>query len=169
MTSPCPGCGAVLPEQDGPVHPYMTSSPACYAAFTTILAAEYSDSGLINAHRLTVDTFAVQHPGDRVDRRAIQSVGMHLVRLMAQMEHDLTPMQTNEIMVRLGPHKAALQAMTPPRSYDITAADVAPFAGTDQHIAKVRAWAAAALRAWEPEQAALKTWAAPFLKDLTRW
>lgn len=68
----CPGCGAQLPDIEGPVHRYMTSSPACWRLFGELLAAEYSDPDLIVTHRLSVDTYAIQHPGGQ-SRQAIQS------------------------------------------------------------------------------------------------
>jgi hypothetical protein len=39
-----------------------------------MLAREYGDPAYFRVHQLTVDTYAVQHPGPR-ERRAIQSVG----------------------------------------------------------------------------------------------
>ena len=82
----CPGCGSLLAACDGPVHAYMLSTPACWQAFGALVAREYADPALMEVHRLTVDTWAVQHPGDG-SRRAIQSVGLHLCRLTLQLEH----------------------------------------------------------------------------------
>ncbi len=53
--------------------------------YGVILQHEYSDPRLLPTHRLSVDTYAIQHPGDG-SRRAIQSVGLHLARLMIQLE-----------------------------------------------------------------------------------
>ena len=77
----CPGCSADLDPELGPTHDYMTASPACYARFTAVLAHEYSNPALLATHRLSVDTYAVQHPGDGSERRMVQSVGLHLARL----------------------------------------------------------------------------------------
>ena len=94
----CPGCGSRLPAIEGPVHAYMTSSPACWAAFNAVMAREYSDPGLMAVHRLSVDAWAVQHPGDG-SRRAIQSVGLHLARLMVQIEQGLEGEPANTAML----------------------------------------------------------------------
>lgn len=139
--SHCPGCGALLAEIDGPTHAYMTSSPACYALFTQILAHEYSDPDLLITHRLSVDTYAVQHPGAQTSRREIQSVGLHLARLSLQLMHTLAPKETNDVMLGLSKHKTTLVALPPPAQFSITVADVAPLAGTNQHSATVRKWA----------------------------
>ena len=81
------GCGYVLHDIDGPTHNYMLSSPACFAAYTEVLAFEYSDPLLMRTHRLTIDAFAIQHPGDAISRQAIPSVGLDLARLAMQLHH----------------------------------------------------------------------------------
>ena len=95
----CGGCGSALPAISGPTHEYMSSSPACWGAFNTVLAREYADPELMKVHRLTVDAWAAQHPGDG-SRRAIQSVGLHLARLMIQLETGLSGERANAAMLR---------------------------------------------------------------------
>ena len=155
----CPGCGALLPVEDGPVHAYMTSSPACWARYNVILAAEYSDADLMRVHRLSVDTFAIQHPGANTERREIQSVGLHLARLMFQLEGDLTPEATTNLMLRMGERKSTLTALQPPARFSITTADVAPFAGGPKHAETVREWARATFDDWSDHHAFIRRWA----------
>jgi len=81
----CVGCQAEFGEIDGPTHEYMLSSPDCWAAYGEVLAREYSDYRLTRLHRLTVDTYAVQHPGVNVPA-ARRSVGLHLSRLYLLLE-----------------------------------------------------------------------------------
>jgi len=52
-----------LQKADGPAHAYMLSSPGCWAAYGELLAREYSDSAYRRLHRLSVDAYALQHPG----------------------------------------------------------------------------------------------------------
>jgi Family of unknown function (DUF5946) len=59
----CPGCGAMLPPSTGPTHESIGASPACWAVFGEVLAAEYSDGTFWPAHRISVDAYAAQHPG----------------------------------------------------------------------------------------------------------
>jgi hypothetical protein len=158
-TTPCPGCGANLPPTEGPVHAYMTSSPACWAAFGRVLEAEYSMPELMPIHRLSVDAYAVQHPGDPTDRRAVQSVGLHLARLRRQLEHPTPPAETNEIMQGFAARKATLIYLPPPKTFSITVADVAPYAGTAQHGEKTLAWARAAWRDWSAHHDYVRQWA----------
>jgi hypothetical protein len=79
-TSACPGCGLELPEHDGPTHAYIGASPACWALYGEL---RYPPS-----HRLTVDVYAVQHPGGD-ERRAIQSVALHLMALCLVLEREV--------------------------------------------------------------------------------
>src|SRR6516225_12143489 len=77
---PCIGCGALVVDEDGPTHPYVGASPACWAVYGEVLAKEYGEYRYPSVHRLTVDAYSVQHPGTP-SRRAIQSVAVHLVSL----------------------------------------------------------------------------------------
>jgi hypothetical protein len=144
---PCVGCGGEFLPQEGPVHRYMTSSPACWAAFGRVLAAEYSDSSLMGVHRLSVDAYAVQHPGDG-SRQAIQSVGLHLARLHVQLDRQLGADEANAFMLSAAARKAGMLMLRPPPAFPITVAQVAPFAGTAGHERAVREWAQSAWDAW---------------------
>ncbi len=69
---PCVGCHALVADTDGPTHPYFGASPGCWASYA--------------AWPLAVDAYAVQHPG-LPERRASQSVWVHLVSLCLIVEH----------------------------------------------------------------------------------
>ena len=164
MTTPdleaCPGCGAVFPRRDGPVHRYMASSPACWAAFGEVLAREYSDPALLATHRLSVDAYAVQHPG-APSRQSIQSVGVHLVRLCLFLEHGLPPQKANEAMLAAGRIKHGFDWLEPPASLGIiTVRDVVRTGGGAAHAAMVRRWAQSAWAAWAPHHAVVREWVA---------
>jgi hypothetical protein len=81
----CFGCGALLPDTDGPTHTYLGASAACWAVYGEVLAREYGECRYPPIHRLTVDTYSVQHPGT-LSRRSIQSVAVHLVSLYLVLE-----------------------------------------------------------------------------------
>lgn len=154
----CCGCGAILLPIDGPVHDYMKSSPACFALFGEFLAAEYSDPALLETHRMTVDTYAVQHPGEKASRRETQSVGLHLARLMLQLQSPLPPKETNDIMLGLGSHKQTLIHLEPPAQFTMTIADIRPFLGTNQHTAKVKEWALSTWNDWQLRHDYIRSW-----------
>jgi Family of unknown function (DUF5946) len=155
----CPGCGAMFAPIEGPIHAYMTSSPACWAAFGALLAHEYASESLMTTHRLSVDTYAVQHPGDPNDRRAVQSVGLHLARLMRQLEATRPPRETNDVMVGFAARKETLIYLESPAKFSMTVQDVAPFAGGPRHSEKVGDWARSAWNDWSAHHAWIKRWA----------
>ncbi len=154
----CPGCGSRLPAVEGPVHAYMSASPACWAAFNTVMAREYSDPGLMAVHRLSVDAWAVQHPGDG-SRRAIQSVGLHLARLWVQVEQGLEGEAANAAMLGFAARKADLPELPPRSTYTFTVAEVVEAAEPDAHRATVRRWAAATWADWSDQHDFIRRWA----------
>jgi len=115
-----------------------------------VLAAEYSDAALLATHRLSVDAYAVQHTGDG-SRQAIKSVGLHLARLMLQLEAPRPAKPTNDIMLKLGQHKARLKALTPPEKFSMTITEVTPHVGTARHVQMVQAWAQSAWNDWHQQ------------------
>ncbi len=157
--SKCVGCGSMLEPITGPTHRYMLSSPACFALYSEVLAHEYSDPALMQIHRLTVDAFAVQHPGDGSTRQAIQSVGLHLARLGMQLEQLRRPEEANDIMLVLGKHKSELVSLKPPKRYTMTVSDVAKFAGKPEHARLVKEWAQSAWDDWSDHHAYIIQWA----------
>lgn len=154
----CPGCGSDLPAVDGPLHAYMTSSPACWAAFGQVMAREYADRSLMAIHRLSVDAWAVQHPGDG-SRQAVQSVGLHLARLMVQIEGGLSGEAANTAMLGFARRKAELPPLPPRAAYAVTVADVLHAVDPVAHQAAVRRWADSAWAAWSDQHDFIRRWA----------
>lgn len=154
----CPGCGSRLPAVEGPVHVYMTSSPACWAAYGVVLAREYQVPALLPIHRLTVDAWAVQHPGNG-SRRAIQSVGLHLARLMVALEAGLDGMAANEAMLDFATRKATLPALPARPAYRVTVADVVAAVTPDAHREAVVRWARATWDDWCDQHQFIRAWA----------
>ena len=155
----CPGCGARFPALEGPVHEYMESSPGCWKAFGELLAREYADRALFAVHRLSVDSYAVQHPGG-TSRQAIQSVGVHLARLCLFLERGLTPEEANAAMLRVGKQKAAMHFLSrPPSLGAITVADVVAAPDADRHVHVVGQWARTVWNAWSEHHETIRRWA----------
>lgn len=96
---PCAGCGALFPPHDGPTHPYIGASAACWAVYVALNAGCEPEETLLATSRvgstpeagaprkdlgdllpLLVDAYAVQHPGD-ASAPAVQSVAVHLLAL----------------------------------------------------------------------------------------
>ena len=148
--SRCPGCGADFPDREGPTHRYMESSPACWAAFGEVMAREYSDPTYFPVHRLSVDAYAVQHPG-RPSPQTIQSVNLHLIRLCSLLELSQPMEKANDIMLAATGQKERYVWLTPPASLgEVTVKEVYGTKSVEEHLAAVRRWSDSAWRAWAP-------------------
>lgn len=158
--APCPGCGGHFPDVAGPAHPYMESSPGCWAAFGAVLARAYGDPALADVHRLSVDAYAAQHPGQPAPR-SMKSVGVHLIRLCLTVEQGYDVREANRIMVAISKVKHRFGWLARPASLgEITVAHVADAATAEAYRASVRAWAACVWQAWSDHHATVRTWAA---------
>ena len=154
----CFSCGGEFPDIDGPVHRYMASSPGCWSVYGEVLAREYSEPSYFEVHRLTVDAYAVQHPGS-TDRQSVQSVGLHLIRLCLFLEQGLTAENANDAMLKAGKYKHSFTWLKPPASFGaITAADVARAKTVEEHKAVVRAWAQSSWDAWSVHHDTVRSW-----------
>lgn len=154
----CPGCGVLLDAQDGPGHAYIESSPACWALYGTVLAREYENPAAMGVHRLTVDTYAVQHPG-QPSRRAIQSVAVHLVALHLLFERGFPPPRVTAALQRLV-ESGTFTWLPPPGSRgELTVAYVAEAGSLDEHVRRVQAWARSAWDAWAEHHPQVRAWA----------
>lgn len=160
-TGACPGCGALVPKTDGPTHRYLGASPGCWAVFGRVLAREYSDPAFMAVHGLTVDAYAVQHPGTP-SPQTIQSAGVHLLALYLVLEcgHDVAG--SARLRRRAAERiRDRLRWLEPPASRgDMTVLDVEGAADATEHAARVRAWARSAWAAWSPHHEVVREWAA---------
>lgn len=164
----CLGCKGMFPDIEGPVHRYMESSPGCWAAFGEVLAREYSDQAYYEVHRLTVDSYAVQHPG-KPSAQSIGSIAIHLIRLSLFLEHGLTEDKANDIMVKISKsgQKKNYYWLEPPTSLGkITVADVVTANSVEEHKVLVKSWAKSSWNAWKNHHHTIKSWTQPFLKEL---
>jgi hypothetical protein len=100
-SKPCPQCGADVPDIDGPVHAYVPSSPGCWKRFGEVQADEMQRFRYPPAHRLVVDAYMAQHPGDGTDRRDRQSVFVHLVGLYAILEQGMPAERVSDVFRRV--------------------------------------------------------------------
>lgn len=155
---PCIGCGGLFPDIDGPTHRYMESSPGCWAAYGDVLVREYGNPDLFDIHRLTVDAYAVQHPGNP-SPQSIKSVGYHLLRLYLLLECGLDMELANETMIAISKTKDQFFWLTPPDSLGtVTVADVTKVVSVSRHKQLVRSWATSVWLAWSPHHPTVRSW-----------
>jgi hypothetical protein len=153
----CPGCGLVLPTSDGPTHPYLGSSASCWALFGELLAREFGDPAYFLPHQLTVDVYAVQHPG-MPERRSIQSVGLHLMTLCLFLERGADVAQGPKLHKRIMSNPPMFDWLQPPPLSGMTVADVLEARDPQQHRALVERWAEHVWSAWAPHHHVVRDW-----------
>ena len=136
----------------------MTSSPACWAAYGEVLAREYGDPAYGKLHRLSVDTYAVQHPGS-VSPQAIQSVAVHLSRLCIILEDGFSIEHANDVMLAIHKVERQFRWLEPPRARgEVTVAEVLAARTADEHLRQVDRWAKSVWAAWAEHHATIRGW-----------
>lgn len=157
MTEACPGCGALLAPQAGPTHPYIGASPACWARFGEISAREYENHEDLGVHQLTVDAYAVQHPGEP-ERRSIQSVAVHLMTLGMVIEDGADPRHGPTLHKRIVKRPAFAWLDPPAMEGRLTILHVLEAEDPSAHERAVREWAADVWDAWGPHHYTVRRW-----------
>lgn len=153
----CPGCGATCEPFDGPTHGYFGESPGCWKTYGLVLAREYEDRNFWKVHRLTVDTYAAQHPFNK-DRRNIQSVNIHLMALHGILDlglpfDDIPPL----LRTAASAFKDTFTFLEPPNSLgSISVNDVYTAATAAEHEEIVWKWARSVWSAWQPHHDSVK-------------
>lgn len=153
----CADCSALVPNIIGPTHEYLGASAGCWQIYGEILAKEYSDPKYMAVHRLTVDTYAVQHPGGQ-DPRAVQSVNGHLLALYLILERKLDfQFATQALGKIIAKRKGQFLWLEPPAApYAITVVNVAKAASAEEHKEIVKEWAVSTWTAWRVHHKSLE-------------
>jgi hypothetical protein len=164
MKSTCPGCGLVLPPQrEAPRHPYIGASAGCWALYGELLAREFQNPAYFSVHQLTVDTYAVQHPGSP-ERRSTQSVALHLMTLCLIVEDGVDPLEGPALHKRFI-RRPAFRWLEPPRpNGQLTAADALRSRNPGEHAKAVRAWGEEVWKSWAPHHQTVRGWIAESLR-----
>lgn len=160
----CCGCGEDFPDSTGPTHAYMLSSPGCWDAYGRVLAREYENSPYAPLHRLTVDAYAVQHPG--VDGpQARNSVGIHLSRLSLMFDYGWSVERANEAMLAITAKKRQYPWLAPPSACGtVTVKDVLDAQNPSDHLRAVERWAQSVWQAWAEHHFTVRSWVEDIVK-----
>jgi hypothetical protein len=137
----CVGCGAEVPDEDGPVHAYMTAAPGCWRLYGELIVRGFSGEAGPGLIQLRTDAYAAQHATNR-DPRNRRSVALHLMSLCATFELGMPPGATTALLGSWLDRVSSFPDLTshPPHG-DITVIDV--HAAPDEHqlAVLVNAWA----------------------------
>jgi hypothetical protein len=145
-------------EFDGPIHPEIGASAACWALYGELLAHEYGEMGYPECHRLTVDAYAVQHPGAR-GPKAITSLGTHLSGLYLVLERDLDGPAATALKNRVAASEPGFAWLNPPGANGaLNVKDVLALRKEMRHCEAIEAWARSVWEAWEIHHQTVAGW-----------
>lgn len=155
---PCVGCGAQVPKKQGPTHEYIGASPGCWELFGQLLAKEYEEYNYPPVHRLTVDTYAVQHPGSP-SKKSIQSVAIHLIGLHLTLDLNYEAHHATQLLGQAAETFTEYHWLEPPPSLgSLTILDVQGAANIKEHTDRVHIWAHTVWQAWQPHHEQIRAW-----------
>jgi hypothetical protein len=98
-------------------------------------------------HRLTVDSYAAQHPGVP-ERRTAQSAHVHLAGLYLVLERGIDPPLVAKTLQKLADGRVHDWLDPPPLRTAIGLPEALAAAGTERYGETVQAWAKAVWNAW---------------------
>lgn len=145
-SSACPGCGLVAPGGEA----------GCRRLYERVLMHEASDTALVRVHRLTVDTYCLQHP-ERYCRSS-RSLAAHLCGLCWAFEHDADPAIDRAIRRWLDGVPLVERPDIPPIRGELTVADVRGAADAVVHAQAVERWARSTWQAWSSLHPLARRW-----------
>lgn len=148
----CFACGAKSLDLDGECHPYMLSSPGCWAMYCEVLEKEYSDLKYWSGHQFTVDAYACQHVGKKEDQRAVNSVNIHLAALYAIFKEGMSLSEAPNLRSRFSQYykgKNLLVWLEPPESFgDLTIFELWNNEDPGFHYSLGEKWAKSVWESW---------------------
>ena len=145
----CFSCGAITENIDGATHRYLLSTPGCWSVYGEVLAREYSDFAYMAVHDLTVDAYAVQHPGE-ANPQTISSLNIHLASLYAYFKLDYPVRELSKVKAQVVRYKDEFIWLEPP-SYlgHLTINDILLAENATQHCERVNQWAEDVFNQWQ--------------------
>jgi uncharacterized protein DUF5946 len=161
---PCVGCGALVPNTDGPTNANIGGSPGCWAIYETVRARGIGDHRYAELQQLTADTYAVQHPA--VSRRgSTQSVAPHLIGLCALVERALPASVAIAAVHNAVKSRDSFESLAQPESCgELTILHVRDATTLQEHVRRLREWSSSVWKAWSQHHRVIGRWTAEALR-----
>jgi hypothetical protein len=144
----CPGCGLEMPVNKTATYSgYYNVSPECWDVYAEVLGFQYSNISLVGqVHQITVDTYAVQHPGGT---HPDKSIAIHLSGLHLVFEGGSQPTIVPRLLKRLADTVQTWPHFPPPAELGpLTIFEIALATSHNDHINTARKWAGTVWNAW---------------------
>ena len=135
----------------------MLSSAGCWKVYGDVLAREYQDISYWAVHRLTVDTYAAQHPFNE-DKRNVRSVNIHLMTLYGVFELERPHKEMTEVLKKASKtNELKYSYLKPPKQLgQMTIQDVALAKNAKEHCKLVEDWSRSVWKSWTPHLETIK-------------
>jgi len=148
-TIKCYGCGAMVENIAGQPHKYIGATQGCWNLYGEVLAKEYGEYEYFeHTHRLTVDTYAIQHPG-QPGKQSTQSVNIHLIRLYSVLIKNISGGEATKKIGKILEKNPRFEWLEPPvPNGKITVIDVLTAVNKEEHEKVVREWAEDVFGCW---------------------
>jgi hypothetical protein len=120
--------------------------------FGEVQADELQRFGYPPAHRMVVDAYMAQHPGDGTDRRDRQSVFVHLAGLCAVLERGMPPRRATDVLrlvLQTRDDFPVLRRSSGPG--DVTVLHLLGARDVDDYDERARAWGHAVWQSWDEQ------------------
>lgn len=145
----CYGCKALVEDIPGTAHKYIGANQGCWNLYTEVLAKQYSEFNYPeDTQRLTVDTYAIQHPGVP-SKQSIQSVNIHLMSLYWVLIKKLNGKEATKMIANVLDNKPSFEWLEPPFiNGNLTIADILNARTKEEHEQLVKKWAEDVFDCW---------------------
>lgn len=153
-------CGLEFPPSDAhlPTHSYLGATAGCWALYNEFIAKQFEGFGALTPIRVN-DAYCVQHHGVS-ERRAIQSVNVHLVALYLQLEKGFHGNQVNAPMQRVLRYADQFTWLEPPTpNGTLTIADILQAQTLQAQADAIESYARDIWHAWQIHRAIVVKWA----------
>lgn len=156
----CPGCGAVVRAPAGAPPPHLLASPGCWSVYGDVVGREHGEWGNPPIHRLTLDSYAAQHPGSDPSRRAAAATAGHLIALHLWLERGIEAGRIPRELGRVVSNPSDFHWLEPPPAgAGLTIMDVVGGSSLKDHEARVERWARSVWESWADHHETIRGWA----------
>lgn len=155
----CPGCGGAR-GPGGAAPPHLGVSPGCWSVYGDVVGREYSEWGSPPIQRLTLDTYAAQHPNPEVSRRSAAATAGHLIGLHLWLERGIEGGRIAREIGRVVASPSDFRWLEPPPAGGaLTILDVVDASGLKDHESRVERWARSVWESWSDHHEPIRRWA----------
>lgn len=162
----CLGCGAQVPNIDGPNNANIGGSPGCLAVYERVRARGGGDPRYAEIQQLTVFTYLLQHPAV-TKQGGTQSVAPQLIGLCALLDRGVPVSVAVQAFRDAAKSRDSFQSVTQPESCgELTILHVRDATTLHEHIRRVREWSSSVWKAWATYHPIVQRWTLEAIRRL---